>query len=258
MSRPTRCAVATLGLCLLTALAFVSVADLHAHGTEARRVELLSWTRDRIVRVIGANRSELGLNGSKVPERDEDHRRPVVPVRRSVRLRRRRPLRVRHRRSRSMSRSPTRPSARSRSPSPGIATAAMGSACSNEITPERGAMPPPDDHPPGAGAVRRSRDPEDRFRRRRAAAASRSATSPSRAPAPRSRPRPRQRPHPGDGRGRPAALVPARSASTMRTGRTPLPSEQAILVHRYADETRLFWVAPQPCCGRPPTGRPST
>ena len=39
---------------------------LHAHGTEARRVELLSWSRDRIVRVIGANRSELGLNGSKV------------------------------------------------------------------------------------------------------------------------------------------------------------------------------------------------
>src|ERR1044072_6888436 len=39
---------------------------IHAHGTEARRVELLTWSRDRIVRVVGANRSELGLNGSKV------------------------------------------------------------------------------------------------------------------------------------------------------------------------------------------------
>ena len=49
---------------------------LHAHGTEARRVELLSWTRDRIVRVVlvvrervvgqrlrvGRRRSERGEN----------------------------------------------------------------------------------------------------------------------------------------------------------------------------------------------------
>jgi hypothetical protein len=40
---------------------------LQAHGTEARRVELLQWTRDHIVRTIGANESELGLNGSKAP-----------------------------------------------------------------------------------------------------------------------------------------------------------------------------------------------
>jgi hypothetical protein len=40
-------------------------------------------------------------------------------------------------------------------------------------------------------------------------------------------------------------IVPARLGLYDATGRTPLPSEQAILVHRYADETRLFWVAPQ-------------
>jgi hypothetical protein len=39
----------------------------HAHGTEARRVEMLTWPKDHITRVLGANRSELGLNGSKVP-----------------------------------------------------------------------------------------------------------------------------------------------------------------------------------------------
>ena len=39
--------------------------------------------------------------------------------------------------------------------------------------------------------------------------------------------------------------MPARVGLYDATGRTPLPSEQAILVHRYADETRLFWVAPQ-------------
>ena len=39
--------------------------------------------------------------------------------------------------------------------------------------------------------------------------------------------------------------MPARVGFYDATGRTPLPSEQAILVHRYADETRLFWVAPQ-------------
>src|SRR5438046_7219091 len=41
---------------------------LSAHGTEARRVVVLSWKRPHITRVLGANRSELGLNGSKAPE----------------------------------------------------------------------------------------------------------------------------------------------------------------------------------------------
>jgi hypothetical protein len=41
---------------------------LLAHGTEARRVVVLPWPKPHITRVLGANRSELGLNGSKAPE----------------------------------------------------------------------------------------------------------------------------------------------------------------------------------------------
>ncbi|PYR40278.1 MAG: hypothetical protein DMF95_33950, partial [Acidobacteria bacterium] len=41
---------------------------LSAHGTEARRVAVLSWKKPHITRVLGASRSELGLNGSKAPE----------------------------------------------------------------------------------------------------------------------------------------------------------------------------------------------
>ena len=42
------------------------VPGLWAHGTEARRVTALTWPKDRITRVFDVNRSELGLNGSKV------------------------------------------------------------------------------------------------------------------------------------------------------------------------------------------------
>src|SRR5712691_13498510 len=35
---------------------------------EARRVVVLTWKRDRLTRVLGANRSELGLSGSQAPE----------------------------------------------------------------------------------------------------------------------------------------------------------------------------------------------
>jgi hypothetical protein len=52
---------------LLIVLVFAT-AGLYAHGTEARRVVALSWKKDRITRVLGTNRSELGLNGSKAPE----------------------------------------------------------------------------------------------------------------------------------------------------------------------------------------------
>src|SRR4030095_10239480 len=43
-------------------------ATLRPPGTEARRVALLSWPKPHITRVLGTNRSELGLNGSKAPE----------------------------------------------------------------------------------------------------------------------------------------------------------------------------------------------
>jgi hypothetical protein len=42
--------------------------NVRAHRTEARRVVALSCKRGHITPVIGANRSELGLNGSKAPE----------------------------------------------------------------------------------------------------------------------------------------------------------------------------------------------
>ena len=55
---------------LLAVMSVVAIAGLHelvAHGTEARRVVVLTWPKDRITRVLDVNRSELGLNGSKVP-----------------------------------------------------------------------------------------------------------------------------------------------------------------------------------------------
>ena len=62
----------TTSVCLLAMAASLLIADqdvrLAAHGTEARRVVVLSWKRPHITRVLGANRSELGLNGSKAPE----------------------------------------------------------------------------------------------------------------------------------------------------------------------------------------------
>jgi hypothetical protein len=55
-------------LLLIVPLIATRPAPLDAHGTEARRVVALSWKKDRITRVLGTNRSELGLNGSKAPE----------------------------------------------------------------------------------------------------------------------------------------------------------------------------------------------
>src|SRR5262245_19871258 len=55
---------------LLLVVLVVSAAKPYAHGTEARRVVALAWKKDRITRVLGANRSELGLNGSKAPEQN--------------------------------------------------------------------------------------------------------------------------------------------------------------------------------------------
>jgi hypothetical protein len=66
--RQNRRAVALLGLWLLASAGSFPVQPLQAHGTEARRVITLSWAKDRISRVLAANRSELGLNGSKAPE----------------------------------------------------------------------------------------------------------------------------------------------------------------------------------------------
>ncbi len=59
----TKAGVYFLVLGLLT---IRGISELGAHGTEARRVEVLTWPREHITRVLGANRSELGVRGSKV------------------------------------------------------------------------------------------------------------------------------------------------------------------------------------------------
>ena len=57
-----------VGACLavMSLVAVRDVPELSAHGTEARRVVALTWPKDRITRVLDVNRSELGVNGSKV------------------------------------------------------------------------------------------------------------------------------------------------------------------------------------------------
>src|SRR2546427_5682053 len=69
MTRRKNSAAAICLLPMAAGLIFAGRAvRLLAHGTEARRVVVLNWKRDHITRVLGANRSELGLNGSKAPE----------------------------------------------------------------------------------------------------------------------------------------------------------------------------------------------
>ena len=66
--RPRKLPGAIAGACLavLSLTAIGGVHELRAHGTEARRVVALTWPKDRITRVLDVNRSELGVNGSKV------------------------------------------------------------------------------------------------------------------------------------------------------------------------------------------------
>jgi hypothetical protein len=224
-------------------LALGATLPLHAHGTEARRVELLSWTRDRIVRVIGANRSELGLNGSKVPTEIKTIGGMsclfgdlfAFDVEDSYAFDIDEPVDV------TITYAPDLTQAFT------VAwdqNGGDGYGRSNEIRPERGAM---------------LRQATVRLERARLAglgilrtdlavaarggiavcdiAISRSGTT--KAPAAFGTVRVEVR---DAGTRRP---VPARLGLYDATGRTPLPSSESILVHRYADETRLFWVAPQ-------------
>jgi hypothetical protein len=214
---------------------------LSAHGTEARRVVALSWTREHIVRTLGANRSELGLNGSKAPEQavtvggqscvfgdlfafDVDDRYAFdidepVDVTVTYAPDRTQPFTV----------------AWDKNGGDGYAT-------SKEITPEPGAT---------------LRKATVRLERARFAglgilktdlavgarggitlcdiAVARTGTTRPAAPA--------GRVHIDIKDARTGDLVPARLGLYDASGRTPLPSDQALLVHRYADETRLLWVA---------------
>ena len=56
---------ATLAVVAMSGM-MVAGGRLLAHGEDGRRVEVLSWPKQNITRVLGTNRSELGLNGSRV------------------------------------------------------------------------------------------------------------------------------------------------------------------------------------------------
>jgi len=230
----------SLAIALLCAAAGIT---LSAHGTEARRVVELAWKRDHISRTLAANRSELGLNGSKAPEEqvtidgrscifgdlfvfdvddgfafdiDED-----VDVTVTYAPDRTRPFSVAWDRN-----------------------GGDGYGVSKEISPE-----------PGANL----RNATVRLDRARFAGLgllktdlaigarggvvlcdlkiARSGTS---------------KPPVATGRlhlelqdSDTREPVPARIGLYDATGRAPLPSDSALLVHRYADETRLVWVAPR-------------
>ncbi|HMF92955.1 MAG TPA: CehA/McbA family metallohydrolase [Vicinamibacterales bacterium] len=233
-------ALRPLAAALLCAAATIT---LRAHGTEARRVVELQWTRDHITRTLGANRSELGLNGSKAPDDmmtidgrscifgdlfvfdvddkyafdiDED-----VDVTVTYAPDRTQPFTVGWDRN-----------------------GGDGYGVSKEVAPERGA------------ALRTATVRLDRARfaglgllKTDLAVGARGGIALCDLAIARS------------GTTKPAAaagrlqlelldadtrdLVPARIGLYDTTGRAPLPSDQALLVHRYADETRLIWVAPR-------------
>jgi len=228
---------------LLAALATASVELVNAHGTEARRSVVVSWPKLHITRVIAANRSELGLNGSKAPEQtvtvdgraclfgdlfafDVDDRYAFdidepVEVAVTYAPERTQPFRVAWDQN-----------------------GGDGFAVSDTVTPQPGAplretrvtlsrarfagfgIDKTDLAIGGRGgivlcdiAIRRS-----------------GATKPPARPG-RIRVEVRDQ--------RTGSLVPARLGLYDASGRTPLPSAQALVVHRYADETRLMWVPPR-------------
>ena len=240
-SRLKSCAVATLGLLLLASAGSLTVQPLEAHGTEARRVVTLSWPKARIARVLAANRSELGLNGSKAPEQaltvdgqsclfgdlfafdvDDGYAFDIdEPVDVTVTYAPGRTLPFRMGWDQN---------------------GGEGFSVSDPVTPE-----------PGPGLQQAT----VRLTRARFAglgilktdfavgarggivlcdiAVNRMGATPP--PAARGRVRLEVRDAAS------GTAVPARVGLYDASGRTPLPSDQALLVHRYADDTRLLWVA---------------
>jgi hypothetical protein len=214
---------------------------LRAHGTDARRVVVLAWKKDRITRVLGANRSELGLNGSKAPEQmmaiggqsclfgdlfafDVDDRYAFdldepVDVTVTYAPERTQPFTVAWDKN-----------------------GGDGFGISREITPEPGAL------------LRKATVRLERARfaglgilktdlavgARGGIALCDIAIARSQATKP---PATTGKIHIDVQDAQTGDLVPARLGLYDATGRTPLPSDQALLVHRYADETRLLWVA---------------
>jgi hypothetical protein len=235
-----KCCAAT-ALVLTAILAVGTVASVRAHGTEARRVVVLTWKKDRIARVLGANRSELGLNGSKAPEQlltiagkpcifgdlfafdvDDDYAFDVdepVEVTLTYGPERTQPFRVGWDQN-----------------------GGEGFGLSAVIAPEPGA-------PLRQTTVRldRARFAGLGILRTDFAVGARGgialcdvAVTRSGATTPRAA-MGKVRIEVKDAAS--GALVPARLGLYDATGRVPLPSEHALQVHRYADDTRLVWVA---------------
>lgn len=231
----------TTSAALLLIVLLFATGSLHAHGTEARRVVALSWKKDRITRVLGTNRSELGLNGSKAPEQmvtvagrscifgdlfafdiDDQYAFDIdepVDVTLTYAPERTQPFRIAWDQN-----------------------GGDGFALSEVITPDAGAV---------------LRQTTVRLERARFAGlgvlntdlavgarggvvlCDINITRTNKTTTPRSTGRVRiEIKDAQSGR-----TVPARLGLYDATGRAPLPSEQALQVHRYADDTRLLWVA---------------
>jgi hypothetical protein len=226
---------------IVASVGSLPVQPLEAHGTEARRVLTLSWPKERIARVVAANRSELGLNGSKAPEEtltvegraclfgdlfafDVDDRYAFdidEPVDVTV----------------TYSPGRTQPFRVSWDQNGGV-----GFGVSDTVTPQPGA-------PLRQATVRltRARLAGMGILKTDFAVGGRggivlcdiaiSRIGTTAAPAARGRIRLEVK----DAKS--GALVPARLGLYDASGRAPLPSDDALVVHRYADETRLVSVA---------------
>jgi hypothetical protein len=230
-----------LSIVVAAVIATTHPAALRAHGTEARRVVVLAWKRDHIARALGANRSELGLNGSKAPEQmlsiggqscvfgdlfafdvDDGYAFDIDE-----------PVDV------TVTYAPERTQAFT------VAwdkNGGDGYGLSREIAPE-----------PGAALrhvtvrLERARFAGQGILKTDLAVGARGGialcdiaiarSGATRAPASSGTI------HIDVKDAQTGQLVPARLGLYDATGRTPLPSDQALLVHRYADETRLLWVA---------------
>ena len=228
-------------LLLILPLIATRTVSLDAHGTDARRVVTLSWKKDRITRVLGTNRSELGLNGSKAPEQtltvegrsclfgdlfafdvDDQYAFDIdepVDVTLTYATGRTQPFRVAWDQN-----------------------GGEGFGLSNVIEPEPGAT------------LRQKTIRLDRARfaglgilKTDLAVGARGGVVLCDITIARSgktvKPRATGRVRIEVKDAQSGRIVPARLGLYDETGRAPLPSAQALDVHRYADETRLVWVA---------------
>lgn len=239
MKRPKS---ASIGLLVVAGVLICGrTGGLEAHGTDARRVVVLSWKKDRITRVLGTNRSELGLNGSKAPEQmftiggrscmfgdlfafdiDDGYAFDIdepVDVTITYASERTQPFRVAWDQN-----------------------GGEGYGLSSVLTPEPGAT-----LRQATVRLERARFAGLGILKTDLAVGARGGVALCDITIARSGV---TKPPVATGKIRievkdagSGAIVPARLGLYDATGRTPLPSEHALQVHRYADDTRLIWVA---------------